>query len=157
MKKPIQIIIIILGVVVVLFGVWFTDNFVYPLKADKPNYSDVEKAFAQLQFPADWKEIGTSENRGMHGRGCNPFNDSGCFHKTKIFQVSDAEIAKNKIKDIFKTVGCSDVQDEPTYEGNSNTSPKTAANLSCRLQNGVTLGASTSQLRGEVSVGASTN
>jgi hypothetical protein len=155
-KKPLQVIIVILGVLVVLFGIGFIDTFVYPLHSDRPNYSDVEKTFAKLQFPSDWKEVDSSENRGIHGRGCDPFNDSGCFHKNKTFKVDDTQAARVSLKEIFTSLGCTNVDDEATYEGNSNATPKTATNLSCRLSNGVVLGASISQQRGELSVGAST-
>jgi hypothetical protein len=155
-KKPLQITITIVGVLVLLVGYWLTDNFIYPIKSVHPNYSDVEQSFSKLQFPADWKEISSSENKGLHGRDCDPFNNAGCFHKSKTFKVNDSKSAKTNIEEMFKELGCDNVLDEPTYEGNSNTTPKTASNLSCKIKGGVILGASTSQQRGEVSVGVST-
>lgn len=147
---------VVVGVVLVLFGLWFTDNFVYPLRAESPNYSDVERAFAKLQFQAGWTQIDSSQNKGMFGRGCDMFNDSGCFHKSLTFKVPDVEAAKVTLKAQFMSNGCKGILDEATYEGNSNVSPKTLTSLSCQLDGGAIYYASASLQRGEVSVGART-
>ena len=89
MKRAFKIIGIVTLGFVLLAGIWVTDNLVYPFRSETPNYSDVESAFNTLQFPSEWQEIDSSENRGLHGRGCNPLNDAGCFHKSKTFKVPD--------------------------------------------------------------------
>ncbi len=104
-------LLVVVGVVVALFGLWFTDNFVYPLKSESPNYSDVERAFAKLQFPTDWVEVSSSENKGMFGRGCNMFNDSGCFHKSRTFKVSETTTAED-VKKVLLAAGCPGVVEE---------------------------------------------
>lgn len=156
MSRGWKTIFAVAGVTVLLGGLWVVDNFIYPLKAENPNFSDVEKAFAKLQFPNDWVEISSSENRGMFGRGCDPFNDAGCFHKSKTFRTKETESVKSEISEQFISHGCTGILEEATYEGNSNTTPKTALNLSCQIDGGVIYGASISQQRGEVSVAAET-
>lgn len=148
---------ILSGIFVLLAGIWVTNNFIYPFSTVHPNYSDVEKAFSRLQFPAAWQEISSSENRGLHGRGCDPLNSSGCFHKSKTFIITDFEATKTQLKTIFLSNGCKGVAEDSTYEGNSNTTPKTLIQLSCQINGGVIYGASISQQRGEASVVASTN
>jgi hypothetical protein len=157
MKRALKITGIISLVFVAIISLWATDNFIYPFKPETPNYTDVERVFARLQFPSEWKEISSSENKGLHGRGCDPFNSAGCFHKGKTFTVDDVSRAKENLKEILKTHGgCSGVYEEAIPEGNSNTDPMTATNISCQTSGGVIYRASTSQLRGQVGVDATT-
>lgn len=135
MKTVLMRIGIVAGIFLLLFGVWFIDNAVYPFRAVHPNYSDVDKAFAQLQFPADWQEISSSENRGIRGRACDPLNSSGCFHKRKIFKVSE-NYTVDQLKQFFIQNGCPGVvEDEYSYGGEERKS----YNLSCGLNGGVRL------------------
>lgn len=117
MSKRAQIITIVIAVPVVLVGLMFVHQYVYPIFPVNPNFSDVEKAFAKLQFPSDWQEISSSENRGLHGRGCDPLNDSGCFHKSKTFKLPEGNTLDN-IKTVITASGlCSDlVISSPLYK-----------------------------------------
>lgn len=136
MKKPIKTILIILGIFILLTVYWTVDNFIYPVKPVHPNYTDVDKAFAKLQFPSDWKEISSAENHGLHGRDCDPFNNSGCFHKSKKFTVNDST-SNDRIKEFMMTSGCVEVSEsEFTYSGEQ----KRSFSFSCQLQNRVKLG-----------------
>lgn len=156
MKKVLKLTGITAAVLFVIIGLAAVDNFYYPFSAVSPNFSDVEKAFAKLEFPADWKEISSSENRGLHGRGCDPLNDSGCFHKSKIFTVTDINDTKLKIKELFSAQGCASISEGQTYEGNSNQTPKTVSEFSCTIKGGVRLSASVSQQQSQIYVGAKT-
>lgn len=134
MSKTVQTIVIIVGVLVVLFGVGFIDAFVYPLRPDHPNYSDVEKAFTKFQFPADWKEVSSSENRGIHGRGCDPLNGSGCFHKRREFSIPPSTTIDD-IKSLVTTEGlCSDlIVSQPLYKEDD----KPTNNFECNINAGL--------------------
>lgn len=157
MKKALKTIGIIFAALVVIVGLWVTNNFIYPFTADDPNFTDVEAAFAKLEFPSDWQEISSSENRGIAGRGCDPFNSSGCFSKNRTFKVVNTEEAINSVKGIFERSGCIGIDEKNVPEGNSSTDPKTATNISCQPQSGITYSASSSLQRGQMSVTAKTN
>lgn len=153
MKRALKVIGLVTLVVVLLAGIWVTDNLIYPFKSESPNYSDVEKAFAKLQFPSEWQEISSSENRGLHGRGCNPLNDAGCFHKNTIFKVDDTN-AKEIVKSMFLESGCEGVSEKP-YTNNPTDDP--SYNLFCTIGNNVNYSANISGVEPKVSVTASTN
>lgn len=119
MSQGVKKVLVVLGVVVVFITLTAIDNFTYPFKAESPNFSDVERAFSRLQFPSGWVEISTSENRGLHGRGCDPFNDSGCFHKSKTFKVS-AETTAEDVKKVLLAAGCPGVNEESSDPASAN-------------------------------------
>lgn len=138
MGRVLKIVGVVFAVLVVIVGLWATDNFIYPFKSVSPNYSDVEAAFAKLQFPAEWKEISSSENRGIHGRDCDPFNTAGCFHKTGSLSVPD-NLSNDDVKAFMIASGCPGVVvSEFTYGGEE----KRSFGFNCGLGNGVQLGAS---------------
>lgn len=152
MSQRLKVIAVFTGVILVLFGLWVTDNFIYPLKAQSPNYSDVEAAFAKLQFPSDWVETARSENRGMFGRGCDMFNDSGCFHKSKTFKVPE-NMTNEQVKAFLIISGCPGVVvNEFTYDGET----KKSFGFNCALSGGVQLGASLKGPESTLSVTAKT-
>lgn len=152
MKKALKYIGIALGVFILIAGIWVTDNFIYPFKADTPNYSDVEKAFAKLQFPADWKEISSSENKGLHGRGCDPLNDAGCFHKSKTFSVPD-NLTVDEIKKVLSEGGCPGIT---TIPGGYKSDVKPSFDFSCGTTLGVEYVASLDGPKAQLYVGTNT-
>lgn len=148
MKKAFKIISAVVGLLVLLIGLWVVNNFVYPFQSVHPNYSDVEAAFAKLQFPSDWREISSSENRGLHGRGCDFLNNAGCFHKGKTFSVPE-RVTKDNLKQLLIDSGClGTVESEFTYDGDA----KPSFNLECGLSGGVRLGATIRGPESKVSV-----
>jgi hypothetical protein len=151
-KKPLRTFLIIFGAAVLLIGYWGVDNFVYPIKAVHPNYSDVERVFAQLQFPSDWKEISSSEGRGLHGRDCDPFNKAGCFHKAKKFKVPD-NTNESSIQQIFSTANCVNTTVKDITPTGDLKSTKT---LTCSLGKGLSLNADLTGPTSEVYVAAQT-
>lgn len=97
------------GIGLFLFvGFWFINNFVYPFVADSPNFSDVERVFNRMQFPAEWAEIKSSENKGMFGRSCPIEPGSKCFHKGKRYKVP-VNTSPDTIEAILKQAGCEQV------------------------------------------------
>lgn len=152
MKKPLRTILVIVGVLVLLIGYWGVDNFVYPIKAVHPNYSDVEQAFSKLQFPADWKEISSSENKGLHGRDCDPSNTAGCFHKSKTFKAPENTSAQD-VEALLTATGCGAVITSDFTAG-GDTKPST--NLECSFGGGLGYSASLEGPKAEVYVSANT-
>lgn len=115
-STPVKFFGVIIGVPALIIGLLLVNAFIYPFSSKNPNFSDVEQAFSKLQFPADWQETSSSENRGIAGRGCDPFNSSGCFYKDKKFKFSSDPVVA--IKEIFSKAGCETVsQSEFTYKG----------------------------------------
>lgn len=158
MSRALKIIALVAAIPIVIFGLITINLFVYPFQSKQPNFKDVETAFAKLQFPAEWQEISSSENRGLHGRGCDFFDSSGCFHKGKTFKVKDVTEAKDVVKELIKVQGgCADISEEAIPEGNSNTDSLTATSMKCVTADGVAYMASTSMKRGEVGVTATTS
>ena len=145
-------VFVVSGVLLTLVGLWFVNGFVYPLRADSPNYSDVERAFAKLQFPSDWVEVNSSQNSGMFGRGCDRFNAAGCFHKSKTFKVPDT-IKAEDVKKVLLNAGCPGVIERDIgYGGDSRPSQS----LQCSKGGGVNYEASHRGPTSEVYVGAKT-
>lgn len=153
MKRALKVFGIGLLVISLFVGAWVVDNLIYPFQSENPNFSDVEKAFAKLQFPSDWQEISSSENRGLHGRGCSPLNDAGCFHKSMTLKVPDM-VSLDDVKTVFISAGCESVAtDNYSYVGES----KESTNFRCTIGNNVFY---SSGLRGptsELYVSATTN
>lgn len=112
----------------IFIAITFVNLFVYPLRASNPNFSDVERVFSTLEFPADWKEIDSSENSGWYGRVC-PIEGSGCFSKGKRFTVP-LGTTKDQVKEVFKTSGCPVVGE---YELRYEDEKRIATNLECSI------------------------
>lgn len=138
MKKAFKIIGIIVAVFVMLAALWITDNFVYPFKSVSPNYSDVERAFAKLQFPSDWEQISSSENRGIHGRDCDPLNGSGCFHKSRTFKVPEGVTSEDIKRVILDSGLCAGVVEVDITQKDET---KPSKNLACGAGGSISLGA----------------
>ena len=85
---------------------WFINNFVYPFFPESPNFKDVERVFSRMQFPAEWEELDSTENRGLAGRACPIEPGSRCFQKGKKFRV-DSNIDQKIVEEVFKQTGCS--------------------------------------------------
>ena len=152
MKRVLKYIGIGLGIFILLAGIWVTDNFIYQFKSDKTNYSDVEKAFAKLQFPTDWKEIDSSENKGLHGRGCDPLNDAGCFHKSKTFNIP-ANLSTEDVKAFLIAGGCPGVTITP---GGYSEDLKPSYDFNCGTTEGIDYVASLNGPKAQLYVGTST-
>lgn len=93
------------GVFMLLFGAFYIDTSVYPFTSLKPNFADVERVFNRMQFPADWQEIRSSENRGIGGRQCPIESESLCFHKSKMF-LTPEKPSKETFEGLLKKTGC---------------------------------------------------
>jgi hypothetical protein len=78
------------GIFMLLLVVFYIDTSVYPFTSQKPNFADVERVFDRMQFPAEWQEIRSSENRGIGGRRCPIESPSYCFHKGKDFRTASS-------------------------------------------------------------------
>lgn len=143
---------IVLGVPALIIGLLLVNAFIYPFSSKDPNFSDVEQAFAKLQFPADWQEISSSENRGIAGRGCDPFNSSGCFNKRRTFSVPDNTTPAEVVL-VLKNAGCEDVAIE---EYKYNETDKSAHNLRCAASEGIFYSSNLSGTESRVSIGSST-
>ncbi len=129
MNQKRTILGIIIGLPILLIGLFFINSAVYPFTSKDPNFADVEAAFSKLQFPSDWQEIKSTENRGIAGRQCYQFNSSGCFHKSKTFKVS-TDVSLDEVEGFFKSSGCQTVsRSDATQEGES----KMTTNLRCDI------------------------
>jgi hypothetical protein len=93
------------GVVFLLLGIFYINLAVYPFATTHPNFSDVERVFNKMQFPGDWQEINSSENRGIAGRACPIESESYCYHKSKTFKVK-SDITRLTTEVILKATGC---------------------------------------------------
>lgn len=108
MNQKRKILGLIIGLPVLLIGLFFINSAVYPFTSKDPNYADVEAAFDKLQFPSDWQEIKSTENRGIAGRQCDQFNTSGCFHKSKTFKLpSGTDVSR--VEEFYKNSGCGSI------------------------------------------------
>lgn len=107
--KSAKLVLGVVGVIIGLLGLLYVHMFVYPFVASEPNFADVERVFNRMQFPSEWQEIRTSENRGLHGRACPIESESACFHKSKTFHVPQS-IENPDIEMILQRTGCSTVQ-----------------------------------------------
>lgn len=153
MKKGLKITAITFGIFILLAGLWVTNAFIYPFTSSNPNYSDVEKAFAKLQFPSDWQEIKSTENRGLHGRGCDPVNGSGCFHKSKTFKVPE-NTSVEQVEKVLISGGCTgSVKQDITPQ--NDTLPTTS--LRCGIGSGISFAADLTGPESEVYVSAGTD
>jgi len=65
LKRPAKVALSVFGVFVALLGLAYIHLAVYPFTSQKPNFADVERVFNKMQFPSDWQEISSSENRGV--------------------------------------------------------------------------------------------
>lgn len=143
---------VLLGVPAIVIGLLLVNAFIYPFSSKNPNYADVEQAFAKLQFPSEWQEISSSENRGIAGRGCDPFNSSGCFHKRKTFSVPSSTTTV-EVSQALKSAGCVDV----SIEGYKyNDTDKSSYNLRCAVDGGIIYSSNLSGTENHVSIGSST-
>lgn len=93
------------GVVFVLIALFVINVAYYPFFTSHPNYSDVERVFNKMQFPSDWQEIRSSENRGIAGRACPIESESKCYHKSKAFKVAE-KTSMDTIEAVLKQTGC---------------------------------------------------
>lgn len=129
MSTPVKFFGVLLGVPALILGVLYINTYVYPFQSKQPNFADVEEAFAKLHFPADWKEVDSRENRGIAGRGCDPFDASGCFHKSKTFKIP-VNLTEQDIKGFFIQSGCQNVSlEDSTQKGEA----KKTYNLRCSV------------------------
>ena len=110
MKRALKVTGIVFGVLFALIAIWWFNAAVYPFTSKSPNFKDVETEFAKLQFPSDWKEISSSENKGIAGRQCDYFDASGCFHKGKTFNLGDNS-SLAEVKDFYLKSGCKTVSE----------------------------------------------
>jgi len=108
MKKFFKAVGILAGIFVAIIAVWIFHNSVYPLTTTHPNFSDVERVFNKMQFPGGWKEIDSSENRGVAGRLCPIESSTKCYHKRKLFKVEN-NTTQQYLGTIIKTTGCPSV------------------------------------------------
>lgn len=108
MKRTWIILGTVIGIPVLLIGLWIVHTSIYPFTSKDPNFADVDAAFSKLQFPADWQEISSTENKGIAGRGCDYFDSSGCFHKSKTFKIPET-ITVDDVKKVLQNVGCGTV------------------------------------------------
>ncbi len=118
------------GVFMLLFGAFYIDTSVYPFTSLKPNFADVERVFNRMQFPADWQEIRSSENRGIGGRQCPIESSTRCFHKSKTFSVPE-NVKPEDVKTILMQTGCPAVSiTDVSYE----TDPEDSKSLECSIE-----------------------
>lgn len=108
MNQKRTILGLIIGLPILLIGLFFINSAVYPFTSKDPNFADVEAAFDKLQFPSDWQEIKSTENRGIAGRQCEQFNSSGCFHKSKTFKLAP-QMNVDDVENFYKTSGCGNI------------------------------------------------
>ncbi len=152
MRKFLKVSAILVGIFAVYLTVTWFDTYVYPFRADSPNFSDVEKSFDSIQFPSDWKEIKSSENRGIKGRGCDPYNSSGCFHKSKTFAVPQ-NVDINSVKIFLSSEGCP----SPNTSSYKNSGDQRESfNFECGVGNGLQYTGNVSGRESVVSVTVST-
>ena len=90
---------------IVLTGAAYINMAVYPFSTEHPNFSDVERVFNRMQFPSDWQEVKSSENRGVAGRYCPFESSSACYHKSKTFRVPAGTLDK-EVEKLLKETGC---------------------------------------------------
>lgn len=102
--------------------------FIFPFQKADPNFSDVERVFSRMQFPAEWEEIASSENRGMFGRKCAFEEESWCFHKSKTYKIN--EVSDIDIAELLKDTGCPSVTTKET----TSTSGNTTTSYSCSIE-----------------------
>jgi hypothetical protein len=124
------------GVIFVLIAIFVINVAYYPFFTSHPNYSDVERVFNKMQFPSDWQEIRSSENRGIAGRACPIESESTCYHKSRSFNVPESTTL-DSVKSILLQTGC------PTVAVSDNTAkdaPKKKYLLGCSIE-GMTIGA----------------
>ena len=98
------------GVFLALIAVTYINLAVYPFTSEKPNFSDVERVFNRMQFPAEWQETDSSENRGVAGRRCPIEPGSACFHIRRSFAIPPTATL-NQAKEALRTSGCSAVSE----------------------------------------------
>lgn len=129
MNRKRTILGVIIGLPILLIGLWIFHTSIYPFTSKDPNFADVESAFSKLQFPADWQEIGNSENKGIAGRGCDTFNASGCFHKSKTFKIPEATTVED-VKRVLESGGCISIS---VVENTKDSENERSQDLSCTL------------------------
>lgn len=107
--------------------------FIWPFKADTPNFSDVDKAFRAINVPVDWKLIDLTENKGTAGRTC-PIEGSGCFSKRGLFSLPEGTDVTD-ITEFLNSAGCKSIATSDTSSKNGKT-----YTFYCRLKEGIKLG-----------------
>ncbi len=152
MSTPVKFFGVILGVPALIIGLLLVNAFIYPFSSKNPNFSDVEQAFSKLQFPSDWQEISSSENRGIAGRGCDPFNSSGCFSKRKVFSVP-INVGSTQVSQVLKQSGCESISIE---EYKYNDTDKPSYNFRCTIGSNVFYSGNLSGTENRVSISSST-
>lgn len=104
-SKVLRQLSIFLGISLIVFTAGVVNAMFYPFTTTHPNYSDVERVFNKIQFPADWQQIDQSENRGIAGRQCPIEPGSVCFHKSETFGVGK-DISADVVKGVLLQTGC---------------------------------------------------
>lgn len=150
MQRTFKIVGIITVIIVALLSVLYINIAVYPFQAAQPNFTDVEKYYNQLEIPADWELIETSENSGIKGRRCPVTPGPRCFYKSATYKVenfTDVD-AENLTKD------CSGkpIIDRPS----ENVPQQQTTNYSCLLETDLDIGMSYNKTDGTLYVSIGT-
>lgn len=139
------------GVIFVLIALFVVNVAYYPFFTSHPNYSDVERVFNKMQFPSDWQEIRSSENRGIAGRACPIESESTCYHKSKSFKVPES-LSNEDVKRILIQTGCSIPAESDTTEQGE---VKKSTNFDCSVD-GLNVGATYRGPEADVYISVST-
>jgi hypothetical protein len=128
------------GVLLALLAALYINMAVYPFFTSHPNYSDVERVFNKMQFPSDWTEIRSSENRGIAGRACPIESGSVCYHKSRSFNLPTTTTIE-QVKSVMQQSGCQAISvSDNTAQGET----KKKSLLGCSID-GMRLGADYSE------------
>jgi hypothetical protein len=144
---------IVIGLATVI-ALWVTyglvDFFIYPLSSgDKPTFKDVEQTFNKIPVPDSWVEIRSSENPGIsHGRICWIENETTCFHKSKVYKVTDSK--QYDIEGIIvNSTQCTVIdKDKPSKSANTDF-----YSLTCALPDRIEINANFGGANNEVYIG----
>lgn len=146
-RAKVWLVFIILFIILIAS---FINFFLWPFQADKPNYSDVEKAYNSIPIPTEWKLKESSENKGTAGRTC-PIESSGCFSKRGLYSLPDGTDVL-KMTEFLTSAGCKSIS-------TSDTSSKDTKMYTfyCQLTDGIKLGSDFKVDAREASIRAFTN
>lgn len=86
-SKILKRLVVLFGTGMIVLTAGYYGMMYYPPFSQDPNFTDVERVFNRMQFPSEWVEIDSSENRGYGGRVCPIESGTRCFHKSKRFKV----------------------------------------------------------------------
>ncbi len=134
--KTLKVLSILFGVVIIIFGLLYVNFAVYPFTSTTPNYSDVERVFNRMTFPADWKLEKETINKGIAGRQCPIESETACFLKSKTFTLKDKNIV-SMLKDLLEETGCKD----PVMTDNTDSEGRRVVEYECSID-AVSLGVS---------------